>query len=92
MTIDEFQNILAEQKQSGLSQQAFCDQKSIRISTFGYWMRKVKALKNSSSGFIHVTEGPSVTLELRMGDELSVSLKPGFDERLLLRMINALLS
>ncbi|NDP21183.1 MAG: IS66 family insertion sequence element accessory protein TnpB [Paludibacter sp.] len=39
-------------KQSGLSQQTFCDQAGIKLGTFSYWIRKSKNEEVQIGGFI----------------------------------------
>ena len=39
-------------KQSGLSQQGYCDQAGIKLGTFSYWIRKSKNEEGQSGGFI----------------------------------------
>ena len=45
----EWQRLIEEQKASGLTQKAFCDQADIPVATFGYWKRKLKRTDPSHS-------------------------------------------
>ena len=37
-----WREIMARFEQTGLSQQAFCEQEQIKLTTFGYWRRELK--------------------------------------------------
>ena len=39
----EWQHLVDEQADSGLTQKAFCEQAGVPVATFGYWKRKLQA-------------------------------------------------
>lgn len=45
-------------KQSGLTQQSYCDQVGIKLPTFSYWVRKSKS-QEDSSGFVEIKKSIS---------------------------------
>ena len=49
-------------KQSGISQQTFCDKAGIKLSTFSYWVRISKQQDDLAGGFIELTN-PSMDLK-----------------------------
>ena len=40
---DEWRSLIDEQQRSGQSQAAFCHQRGVSLSSFGYWRRKLKS-------------------------------------------------
>ncbi len=49
-------------KQSGISQQAFCDKAGIKLATFGYWGRRSKIQDDLAGCFIELPN-PSIKLK-----------------------------
>ena len=43
-------------KQSGISQQLFCDKAGIKIGTFSYWVRVSKNQDDLAGGFIEISK------------------------------------
>ena len=41
-TSKEWLNYISQWKRSGLSQESFCRGKDLRLSTFGYWKKKLR--------------------------------------------------
>ncbi len=87
---------IAAWKTSGLTQRAYCDQHQLVYSTFVYWRGRLKQFKadDHASGkvsFLPVTlkHGSSTTLTLRINDQHSVEITPGFDPDLLGKVIQA---
>lgn len=52
--------LVEEYLSSGLSQQQFCQAKSIACSTFHYWIRKYKTENTQGNGFLDVDTRPAV--------------------------------
>lgn len=73
-----WQNIIDQWHASGLTQRQFCAEHNIKISSFGYWSKKLRQsqseLEQKSSGFIPVTVSPvpSASLTIQLG---SVSIQ-----------------
>mgnify|MGYP001086890208 CR=1 FL=1 len=38
---EEWQQLIGEQRQSGLGQKAFCKERGLALSTFTYWKRRI---------------------------------------------------
>jgi len=57
---DEWQRLINEQVESGSTQKAFCEERNIRLATFGHWKRKLLATAVS-------TEADTSWLELSHG-------------------------
>ena len=97
-TWEKWSGIIAAQRDSGLSAARFCAERGIWASSFFAWKRKLSgAAKRSvaASGFVEATvggvddeRGGGVAIELSRGRRVSV--KRGFDRRLLLEVIEAL--
>ncbi len=45
----QWEALVQEQANSGLSQKAFCQQAGISVSAFGYWKRKLRAQSDAAS-------------------------------------------
>jgi hypothetical protein len=58
-------------KQSGLSQQAYCDQAGIKLGTFSYWIRKSKNEEAQNGGFIALKK-PVFALEKYPPEQLHI--------------------
>ncbi len=83
-------------KQSGLSQQAFCEQHQIGIASFRRWRaifaHEVKPTAKPVSllpvNIIASVGGPS--LALHFGEDLRLEIPPGFDAAMLQQVIDVL--
>jgi hypothetical protein len=49
-------------KQSGISQQTFCDKAGIKLGTFSYWIKRSKEDDDLGGGFIEISN-PSTHLK-----------------------------
>jgi hypothetical protein len=57
---------VAEQQQSGLTIQAFCTTKDIKLCTFHYWLRKYRQKDTNHSGFIELTTPVSANRSVKI--------------------------
>jgi len=89
-----------EFKASGLSQAAWCKTKKINLRTFNYWFVKSnkavsQTIKPSSWISLKASELNKIpkasTLTVKIGQAV-VEVKPGFDSKLLLNIVEALSS
>jgi len=95
MTIDSFQDLLADLRASGLSQKRYCRERGVCYSTFQYWLRKTKASTQSeNSGFLRLVPIPPVSeaIEVRFKNGAVIAVRSGFDADLLRAVANALVS
>jgi hypothetical protein len=63
-------------KQSGQSQESFCQQQGLKPSTFGYWYSKFKEDSSKAMPFIALKPSAGFTeksIELRLSSGISVS-------------------
>ena len=56
-TREEWEQLVHQCKELGVSQKSFCDQKGLKLSTFSYWCRK---LRQSSNTTITCVELPNI--------------------------------
>lgn len=82
---EQWQQLITEQQQSGLSQKAFCQGKGLVLSTFTYWKRRLGEPTSSNGPAeghwlelpVSLTEGPSTgwDIELELGGGLCLRLR-----------------
>lgn len=87
-------------EQSGLSQEAYCKAKSLSLSTFGYWRRKINHSSDERPRFYPLAVMPSIAekdkatcsgLQLIIGEKrFLVEIGNDFSEQTLKRLIIAL--
>jgi hypothetical protein len=56
-----WREIMARWEQTGLSQQEFCEQEQIKLSTFGYWRRELKRRDSQGKSVKPRAAWPSTT-------------------------------
>ena len=56
-----WREIMARWEQTGLSQQEFCEQEQIKLSTFGYWRRELKRRDSQGESVKPRAAWPSLT-------------------------------
>lgn len=79
----QWSQLVREQAASGLSQQAFCTQQDLGLSTFSKWKRKFNGVTGSRTrpgGFIELPVGGSVSqpgfeVELELGDGVRLRIQ-----------------
>lgn len=71
---ESISTLIAEQRQSGLSQSQFCKQKGIHQSTFNGWIRREQ--KSQESSFLKVVAPTSVKLIFANGMKLEFASPP----------------
>jgi hypothetical protein len=86
-------------QESGLTRRAYCERHQVKLSTLGYWCRKLNPSARANktvheSGWIplQIGEDEPSGIDLRIG-RIAITIKPGFDPALLvdvLRTINTL--
>ena len=57
-THQEWQKYISQWKESHLSQRVFCQENALRLSTFGYWMRKLREAEKpmeASSSLVRIS-------------------------------------
>jgi hypothetical protein len=77
----EWQQLLDEQKSSGLSQEEFCIQRSISQKRFTHWKRRLQKAKSSPPDN-HWLELPGVPAMRSSGWEIELDLGQGLRLRL----------
>jgi hypothetical protein len=85
-------------QESGLSRKVFCERNQVKLSTLGYWCRKLSAAAGEDNrvgkcGWIplQIHDDEPAGINLKVG-RITITVKPGFDPSLLvvvLRTINA---
>ncbi len=84
----EWQRILERFEASGLTQAAFCREQGLSLSTFGYWKRRLGEQRRPSepdastgAGVIDLSaltdRPPGFSVEIQLGDGVSVTLRRG---------------
>lgn len=57
---DQMLRLVADYEQSGQSQRSFCQAAGLKLSQFGYWVRKVNKQQQQGAGFIEIdTHSPA---------------------------------
>ena len=84
---------------SGLSQQEYCKQHSLALSTFGYWRRKIKRSTSDKPRFYPLTipaaaltecgKNPTIALYLN-DDRFRIELEEHFSPLLLKKLVTTL--
>jgi len=74
----QWEQLVAEYEQSGLTRKAFCAAKGLRVSSLGYWRTKL-GREVVGTGFVEL---PALTsrgweVELALGDGLVLHLRRG---------------
>ena len=83
-------------KQSGLTQQAFCEQQRLGLGSFRRWrgifMRGENPEVSSGVSFlpVNVTPAPASSLALVIDDHLRIEIPAGFDPVILQQVVQAL--
>ena len=77
----EWQQLVDEQKASGLSQAEFCTQRSISQKRFGHWKRHLQIAQNDKTDN-HWLELPRVPATQTSGWEIELDLGQGLRLRL----------
>ena len=76
-------SLLASYELSGISQAEFCRREGLKLHNFGYWYKKYKAGKSSSSeGFVSVLpkrKNQSIYIRYRSGVEVELPSDFGVD-------------
>ena len=99
-TINKWEKIITDQKQSGQSIQAWCEENKVSTTAF-YKNRKLllseiekpKSLQTSNFQEVIVIEEKTLnrsTLKLHLTDKIYLELKSGFDQNLLKEIIEAI--
>ncbi len=81
----QWSQLISEQAASGLSQQAFCREHDLGVSTFIKWKRKFNGVSTSSGnpvGFVELPVGGSVSqpdfeVELELGEGVRLRFRRG---------------
>ena len=68
-TPSEWQQLIEDQRASGLTQKAFCQEKQIAKATFGYWKRKLKQESPVVQG--QLSDSPWIELSALQADSSS---------------------
>jgi hypothetical protein len=87
---------IAAWKDSGLSQQKYCDQEHLTYTTFVYWRGRLRQLADDAcaSGKVHfapvmIRQESDAKLTLQINGLHGVDIRPGFDPALLCQVIRA---
>ena len=101
-TAEEMRVVLENWENSGLSQRSFAAREGISYTTMQYWRRRLKVIDAEATvdaevcrGFVPVevlapeaAEAPKI--ELRIGDDFSLSIPRGFDAKELRRIVSVI--
>jgi hypothetical protein len=93
MTLDKFREILSEQRASGLTQRAYCEQVGMRVHVFAYWIAKLHRSRPADGpAFVQVAteRSPSAPWECRLANGRAVMVPQDFEERPLRRLLAVL--
>ena len=92
--LEMWRSLISDWRKGGLSRSEFCTKRSIAVSTFDYWNKKVKS---SATTFVEVPisvpEAGIATIRLKYGESFTIELLRGFDRHeleVVLRTIGAL--
>lgn len=83
--------LIEEQRRSGLSQRAFCEQEGLSLNRFYYWLRRLRETSDTVS-FVPVPLGPAVpqsSLTL-VWSSCRVEIGSGFDPETLRSLLRVL--
>lgn len=83
---DEWQTLISQYEQSGLTRKQFCEKQSLALSTFDYWRHKLRQPEEEygdESVFVALTSGCGATatdelpwdIELQLGESLFLRLR-----------------
>jgi len=97
MTLDNFREILSEQRASGLSQRAYCERAGLRTHVFAYWIAKLhrsrlSADRDDGPAFVQLAtdSGGRSPWECRLPNGRAVMVPQDFEERALRRLLAVL--
>ncbi|HUX12548.1 MAG TPA: hypothetical protein VMW87_05945 [Spirochaetia bacterium] len=76
---DRWRTICREFRDGGMTRRAFCESRTIALSTLGYWLKRLSVLTSSrqSSAFVPmgtVEISPRAVLRIRLGGEVIAEL------------------
>jgi len=101
-TVKEMRVVLENWESSGLSQRRFAVREGISYTTMQYWRRRLKVIDAGATadaeacrGFVPVEvlapeSAETAKIELRIGNDLSLSIPRGFDSKELLRIVSVI--
>lgn len=80
-------------KQSGISQKQYCFENNIKLSTFSYWIARLRRKPNDIKGFIEIP-GIKTTkadfIELIIKNKIVIRIRPDIDFDFLITTLQAL--
>lgn len=97
MTAQQWRDLIARQRSSGLSIEDFCRHHQLASSTFFAWRRKLG--EQDASAFVELTPAVELTppprplvasIELMLPGDVVVHVREGFDAMLLRQIVEAL--
>jgi hypothetical protein len=94
-SVSEWRKIFEAWKASGQTRSEFCQERSIPVSTFDYWKKRLKAGKGATSRFVQVRHGvksidKSAKIRIIVDDRYSVELNAGFEADDLITILRAM--
>ncbi len=76
-------------QRSGLSQTEYCRHHHLTFKTFNNWIHKVQQPQTGLIKFTSI-EPATATLEINVGNQISIKVKAGFDKKLFQEVMQAL--
>ena len=98
-TAAEMREVIAAWEGSELTQREFAEQNGLSYTAFQYWRRRLKELDGTAAPDIvplrivadeSRSSGRNRGIEVRIGDDVSLVVVPGFDEGHLRRVVAAI--
>ena len=94
-SVAEWRKIFEAWMASGQTRSEFCRERSIPVSTFDYWKKRLKIGKGATSRFVQVRHGvkssdKSAKIRIIVDDRYSVELQAGFEADDLIRILRAM--
>jgi hypothetical protein len=85
---------LSAWKQSGISKKKYCLQNNLALSTFGYWIQKIRMLESDNDNLVEIKIKDSIPsdkpLELIVGERVKIKLTNNFNSNLLKETLKVL--
>ena len=95
LTEEQWRDLVREQRDRGLSVEAFCRRRKVAVSTFFAWRRKLAS--SAEPAFVELTvqadeadEAESAPIELVLPGGVTVRVQEGFSATVLRQVVEAL--
>lgn len=92
-----WENHITSWHNSTMSQKEYCHTHNLKLSTFGYWINRLKKEKSKETGLVpisfitqKISHGIGSPLELIINESITLSIPIGFDPEHLSRVLHVL--